>query len=235
MKCIKYILLIFLLACVSKAPNSPDRTEVFKNFPVNSNLRCVGLSLIVETLLENKYTDDDTKADANQFSDIIYRKQFEDAKVKIPQTIKIDGTELPINSHKAMNHLGTLITDIYKKEFYRIYKTEEGKKRIDSQNKLYLKNLKELTDILNPDPDKLEVFFGTGKRTFDDGTIKTTLHAFILGIDKNGEIIVRDPNDPREFWKCKVDKTKEGLTVGWRCKYRDTGHVTSQTYHIVST
>jgi hypothetical protein len=234
MKYLTFILLLFLSGFVHAAEKGPNRALVLQNIPVNSDLRCVGLSVIVELLLDAQYSKETIQVDAKPFSDSVYNNLFGKSKLSIPQHIKVNNRLLPIHSKEAIDHLGTLTTNIYKKEYHAACKTQKGKVRVNSQHKFFIKTLQDITTLLKADLDEMEVFIGMGKRTFDDGTVKTTHHAFILGLDDNGDLVVRDPNDPREAWKCKVQKSDTGLTVGWRCLYRDTGHSTSQAYHLIS-
>jgi hypothetical protein len=234
LKSLNFILFMFVLSCAQNAEKRPSRALILQNMPVNSNLRCVGLSVTVELLLDGHYSKEKTEVDAKGFSESVYNNLFEKSKPVIPRHIKVNDQLLPIHSKEAINHLGTLITNIYRKEYYKVSKTPKGKVRVNSQYKFYLKTLQDVIKLLKADPDEMVVFIGVGKRTFDDGTIKITNHAFILGLDNNGALIVKDPNDPRETWKCEVQKSHRGLAVGWRCRYRKTGHVTSQTYHIMT-
>ena len=230
-----YLVLTFLIACQTvEDSSSPNRNIVLKNIPMNSDLRCVGISVTVETLLEQQYAKNKLSLDAESFSKSVYNNLFNpQSTLEIPRNLKIDGKLISTDSKEAMNHLGTLISNIYKSEFHEALATNEGKRRLRSQQSLFLKKRQDIIDVLNNDLDKHEVFMGTGRRFFDDGNIKTTNHAFILGL-VNDEIIVYDPNDPEVALACEIEEKPYGITVKWRCRYRDTGETTTQFYYLIS-
>ena len=120
-----FIFILILLGCqsVPPEPSGPDRLLVLQNMPVNSNLRCVGISVTVEALLEQKYSKSLVVGDAEAFSERLYDSLFSpQSNIVLPREVKVDNRQLPIFSKEAMNHLGTLTTNIYKSEFQKAWK-----------------------------------------------------------------------------------------------------------------
>ena len=233
-----FCFIYFILICLSLRANDSmskaiDRKQVFKNIPMNSDLRCLGISLVVETLLEQNKFKPDSKLKAETFAKTIYQSLYKKNTISVPAKIEIDNKTYDVWSKEAINHLGTLVSDIYKAEYKRNEKTPEGKIRLKTSSKYILKRHKDIIDVLNKDSDKHQLFLGSGMRFFNDGSIKTTHHAFILFL-KDKELYVYDPNDPRQAWKCKIRESIRGVIVSWRCKYRDTGEVTNQSYYLTT-
>ncbi len=94
-------------------------------------------------------------------------------------------------------------------------------------------NAKALESVLDGEPDRTDAFFGSGTRTFADGSVESTHHVFLIGKQADGKKYVYDPNDPGSPIPCRITDRAGGVEVQWVCRYRDTGNVTTQRYRIV--
>jgi hypothetical protein len=71
-------------------------------------------------------------------------------------------------------------------------------------------------------------------RRFPDGTFKDTNHAILISKNASGEKVVYDPNDPGTPIVCRVQDIGDGVEVTWKCRYRDTGQLTTQRYQVLA-
>jgi len=112
--------------------------------------------------------------------------------------------------------------------------SEAGIQRLRTAMTNIVMSSEKLDAILDADPDKIDVFLCAGIRRFPDGTFKDTNHAILIAKTANGDKVVYDPNEPGSAIACRLNDTEDGLEITWKCRYRDTGQVTIQRYHLLS-
>jgi hypothetical protein len=201
--------------------------------PLNAEYCCVGICAVTAMLLQGKAVEDSPAESCDVVAARIYQSLKTQRQVSFPLRVMVDGKELPIDARESLRALSTAVADLYKQDYARSLKSEEGIRRLRVAEELYLHNDKDLKKVLQADADHVEMFFAIGTRFFPDGKMKPTNHAVLIGQKDNGETYVYDPNDPGQQLDCRTVETAMGLTVEWKSRYRDTGEVTTQRYRIV--
>jgi len=214
------------------APFSP--AEILRNMPVNRESRCVGISLVAGALLEGQMLTDDVTDDPATLAQQIYDASLNKTKVQFHTRLTRDDGAAPIQSRDALEQLSTTVADLYKQRHMELIATEKGRQRLRAAMGEVVTSSAELDAILDADPDQIDTFFCVGMRRFPDGTFKDTNHAILIAKNSIGDKIVYDPNDPGAAIPCRLHDTGDGVEVTWKCRYRDTGQVTTQRYQILA-
>ncbi|MEX0818408.1 MAG: hypothetical protein WD070_02410 [Pirellulaceae bacterium] len=217
----------------AEAVNLPSREIVLGNLPTNSDQRCIGIAMVSEALLDGVRLEEDGPDDVTEIVQQIYRSLTDGQIVRYRRDVMIGATRVPILSGAAIDKLSTLVADKYKRDYFRLLKTEAGRQKLFAAQSDFVVSSRDLERILAADADELDAFCGVGRRVFPDGEEKETTHAFLIGRGPDDKIVVYDPNDPGLPIACQISNTEDGVTIEWTCRYRDTGHVTTQTYRIV--
>jgi hypothetical protein len=216
------------------SPTGPNSAEILRNMPVNSDSRCVGISLVAAALLEGEVLADDAADDPTALGRQVYDGARKKTTVRYHPRIALDDGPAPIQSREALEKLSTIVADLYKQRHMELIGSEAGLRRLRAAMASVVKSAEELDAILDGDSDKTDAFFCVGMRRFPDGTFKDTNHAILIAKNSTGEKIVYDPNDPGAAIPCKLHDTGDGVEVTWKCRYRDTGDVTTQRYQILA-
>jgi hypothetical protein len=209
------------------------REAILANMPTNSEKRCVGISVVVEALLDGDRLKDSDHEQAEKIANRIYDQLLDGRPLRYHTHVLIDGEGVPIDSSEAIETLCTLVTDRYKQDYRRLIETDAGRRKLDMAGKSFIATSNQLDRILDLDPDKTDVFFGSGRRLFPDGTIDDTYHAFLISKTANGDKFVYDSNSPGAPIPCQITDHDDGVTIKWRCRFQTTGKITTQTYRIV--
>lgn len=209
------------------------RETILRNISTNSDKRCVGISLVAEALLDGLPVEEDDCGTAEDLAQRIYDGLATNRQLRFGRQVMIEGTCVTLISKTAIDQLSTLVAEKYKQDFARLMTTEQGRRKLLAAQDSFVASPRELDRILDADADKLDAFFGSGIRRFPDGTTEDTYHAFLIGKDADGELVVYDANDPGYPIECKLFKDEPGVAIEWTCKYRDTGQTTTQHYLIV--
>lgn len=217
----------------AEAGNLRLREIVLNNLPTNSDQRCIGIAMVSEALLDGVRLEEDGPDDVAQIAQQIYLSLTNGQVVRCRRDVMIGATRVPIFSAAAIDKLSTLVADKYKRDYFRLLKTEAGRQKLFAAQSDFVVSSRDLERILAADADELDAFCGVGRRVFPDGTEKETTHAFLIARSPDGKLVVHDPNDPGRPIACQILNTDDGVTIEWTCRYRDTGHVTTQTYRIV--
>ena len=205
-----------------------------RNMPMNSELRCVGIATVAEALLQAKQLGKDSRPlSVALLSERISNNWTLGKTISIPPMVQIGGQNQPLTSSQSLNRLSTKVTDIYKQTHERLAKSEGGREQLRAAARQFLPTRKKLDEILDDDPDRTAVFCGVGRRFFSSAKVTTTYHAFLIRKMNDGRKFIFDPNDPGSPIPCKVVDASDGVTVEWRCRYRDTGQITRQKYRVV--
>ncbi len=215
-------------------PTGLTREDVFRNMPVNSDSRCVGISLVTGGLLEGEMLSGETAADPELLGRQIYAAALKKTPLHFPATVQLDDGPAAIQSREALEKLSTIVADIYKQRHRELIGSDAGLRRLRSAMARVVKSSDELDAILDRDPDKTDAFFCVGMRRFPDGTFKDTNHAILIAKNADGEKVVYDSNDPGAAIPCKLHDTGDGVEVTWKCRFRDTGQITTQRYQILA-
>jgi len=217
----------------ANARNASPRESILRHTPTNSDKRCVGISVVSEALLDGIRLEGDGPGNVAQIAQQIYNSLPTGQEIRYRRDVTIEGVRVPIHSEAAIDKLSTLIADKYKRDYFRLLKTEEGRQKLLAAQNSFVVTSSELERILDADVDKIDAFCGFGRRLFPDGTLKKTTHAFLIGKRSDGDIVVYDPNDPGSPIICQILNKEGGVTIKWTCQYRDTGHITTQCYRVV--
>lgn len=215
------------------AASTPRREALFRNMPTNSGKRCLGIAVVAEALLDGVPLRENGEEEVAQIARRIYGGLTTGQRLRYPRQVTIEGKRLPIYSTAALDKLSTLVADNYKRDYSRLVKTDEGRRKVLVAQNSFVATSDALERLLDADPDKLDAFFGSGRRLFPDGTVKDTFHAFLIGKGADGGIVVYDPNEPGLPITGELSNTAKGVTLKWVCRYRDTGRVTAQRYLVV--
>ncbi len=216
----------------STAEFSP--AEILRNMPVNSDSRCVGISLVAGALLEGEMLGGEVADDPETLSKQIYDAALNKTPIRFHASVRLDDGPAPIQSHEALERLSTMVADLYKQRHFELIGTEPGRQRLRGAMAKVVKSSEELDAALDADPDKIDTFFCVGMRRFPDGTFKDTNHAILIAKNPSGEMVVYDSNDPGAAIPCRLHDTGDGVEVTWKCRYRDTGQLTTQRYQILA-
>ena len=214
-------------------PKPPTRAAVLSNIPRNSDKRCVGITVVAEALLNEVRSEGTARGEVEIVAQRMYDNLTTGRHLRYPPTVMIDGMRVPITSEEAIDRLSTLVAKKYKRDYSRLLETEEGRQKLLAAGNSFVTTSCALDRILEADPDTMDAFFGSGSRLFPDGSVQDTHHAFLIGKTSNGDTVVYDANDPGLPITCQLLNTHEGVAVEWTCRYRDTGHITTQRYLVV--
>lgn len=234
----QWVVAITLFAFTVEPPATPAAfrpEQILLNMPVNSDHRCVGISLVAAALLEGELIADDRADDAGELGKQIYDAAFVKRRVRFRAKLKVDDRDEPIQSRMALNALATAVADRYKQRHLELIATAEGRNKLWTAEGAVLRDMAELDTLLAMDKDHIVAMLVAGSRRFPDGSVKDTNHAVLIAKTPAGEKVVHDPNDPGQPISCRFAKTDEGLTIAWTCRYRDTGETTSQRYLMIET
>lgn len=214
---------------------TPDRTRdaILENLPTNSDKRCVGIATVAEALLDGEASVEASNLTAEQLAQQIYDQIATGKTVAYTPTILIDKEVHPVTSQAVLSLVSTLVADLYKQDYLRLMKTDQGRARIIAAGDRVIRSREELLQILKNDLDQIAVFAGEGIRSFPDKKLQKTRHAFLVGKLDDNTLFVYDPNDPSQPIRCRHAKLVKGLVLRWSCRYRDTGEVTTQQYYLV--
>jgi hypothetical protein len=207
---------------------SPE--QILLNMPVNSDHRCVGISLVAAALLEGELIADDRSDEAHELGGRIYDAAFVKRRVRFRAKLKVGDRDEPIQSRVALDALATAVVDRYKQRHLELIATAEGRNKLWAAEGTVLRDMAELDTLLATDADHIVPLLVSGSRRFSDGSVKNTNHAVLVAKTPAGEKVIHDPNDPGHPISCRFAKTDDGLTVTWTCRYRDTGETTTQQY-----
>jgi len=227
---------ITLFALAVEPPATPaafSPEQILLNMPVNSDHRCVGISLVAAALLEGELVADDRADEAHELGERIYGAAFMKRRVRFRAKLKVGDRDEPIQSRVALNALATAVADRYKQRHLELIATAKGRNRLWAAEGTVLRDMAELDSLLMTDADHIVPLLVVGSRRFPDGSVKDTNHAVLVAETLAGEKVVHDPNDPGQPIPCRFTKTAEGLSVAWTCRYRDTGETTSQQYFMI--
>jgi len=209
----------------------PADELILRNMPMNSDLRCMGISTVAEALLESRRSQGETSV--KQLSQTIYMNWTSGNSIVCPGRLTFGDKTFLVSSTAALNQLSTEVADLYKQHYEKLLETDAGRQQLQLASQQFIRNERALNDILEVDPDLTEVFCGVGLRQFRDGRIKRTNHAFLIRKLKSGRKVVFDPNDPGRPIQCKLVASDEGINAEWRCLYRNTGEFTTQKYRLI--
>ncbi|MFG0334670.1 MAG: hypothetical protein ACF8TS_15040 [Maioricimonas sp. JB049] len=214
-----------------------------QHMPVNSQRRCVGVCAVSEALLEGRPQTGDEPVGEGPAADsrlhdpavlarAIYSGLARETPVTYPRTVRIDGESRPIESPAVLARLSTLVADMYRTDFQRVSASSDHARQLALAQRTFVPDRASLLKMLRRDRDRTALFIGTGERTFPDGRLRPTYHAFLLTEAKDGRILVFDPNAPGQPWPCTIRDTPAGVQVAWTSPYRDTGQTTHQQYRV---
>jgi len=215
------------------SPREATRQAILRNMPINSQQRCVGISIVTEALLDSLPAVGAGRETVEDAARRLYRGLGDQQPTRLPPQLLIFATVIDIDSPAAIAKLSLCVTDLYKQDFARLSKTEAGRQKLLAAEDRFVATDAELERILEGDPDRTEAFFGSGSRIFPDGTVETTHHVFLIGRQADGQKCVYDSNDPGRPIACQLANRRQGVEVEWTCQYRDTGQETTQRYLIV--
>jgi hypothetical protein len=217
-----------------ESPTAFSPAEILRNMPVNSDLRCVGISLVAGALLEGQMLVDDAADDPATLGRQIFDDAPKKSVVRYHSRLLLEDGAAPIQSREALERLSTAVADLYKQRHQELIATDKGRYRLRAAMSKVVKSSAELDAVLDADPDRIDTFFCVGMRRFPDGTFKDTNHAILIAKNQAGEKIIYDPNDPGEAIPCRLQDIGDGVEVTWKCRYRDTSQVTTQRYQILA-
>lgn len=201
--------------------------------PMNSDHRCMGISLVALALLQGEAlaTEDcEPPADLGQK---IYDSVTRGAKLRFSRQVCLSNGAQAIESPAALERLSTLVADLYKQDHFALVAAAGGLQKLEAANATFIASLKELDQILDADPARLDAFCARGYREFADGRVEGTAHVVLIGKDAAGKKFVYDPNDPGKRLDCRLQDSPTGVSIEWTCRYRDTGHITTQSYNLI--
>lgn len=227
---------LFVLAVEPPATQPAFQPErILLNMPVNSERRCVGISLVAAALLEGELIADERADESLELSGRIYEAAFTKARVRFRAKLRVNERDEPIESRAALDALATAVADRYKQRHFELISTAEGRNRLWAAEQAVIPDIAHLDALLAVDVDHIVPLLAVGSRRFADGSVRDTNHAVLIAKTAAGEKVVHDPNDPGQPISCQFAKTDEGLTVTWTCRYRDTGETTTQLYLMIET
>lgn len=230
------VITLYALAVEPPAIPAAFRPEqILLNMPVNSDHRCVGISLVAAALLEGELIADERADEVRELGARIYDSAFVKRRVRFRAKLKVDNREEPIQSSVALDALATAVVDRYKQRHLELIATAEGRNKLWAAEGVVLRDMSELDMLLAADIDHIVAMLVVGSRRFPDGSVKDSNHAVLIAKTAAGDKVVHDPNDPGQPISCRFAKTAEGLTVAWTCRYPETGESTSQHYLMVET
>lgn len=207
---------------------SPE--QILLNMPVNSDHRCLGISLVAAALLEGELLAVDRSDEAHELGKRIYDAAFLKQRVSFGARLKVNDRDELIQSRAALDALATAVADRYKQRYLELIATTEGRNKLRAAETAVLRDMAELDGLLAADADHIVALMVVGTRRFADGSVRDTNHVVLIAKNPAGEKVIHDPNDPGQPVSCRLAKRDDGLTVTWTCRYRDTGEMTTQHY-----
>lgn len=207
--------------------------QLLLDMPVNSDRRCVGISLVGAALLEGELRSGQVSDDVREVGRRIYEAAFDRSRVRYPARLRVEGRDVAIQSREGLEALTSAVADCYKQRHLELIETAKGRHKLWAAERTVLQDSAELEALLDADADHVVPMLAAGSRRFADGTVKDTNHAVLFARQASGETVVYDPNDPGQPIACRFSKTGEGLLVSWTCRFRDTGQTTTQSYYLI--
>jgi len=234
-------LLITLLVVIARiaggqeAPSRPAITaaELLGNMPVNSDSRCLGITLVAAALLEGEPLAGGEADRPQALAEKIFEGAFTGKRVPYYSKLRVGNQDLPLQSRAALDSLATAVADRYKQRYLELVATAGGHGRLLKAQRRVLTDRGALDALLAADGDGILPVLLQGDRRFADGELKATSHAALITKNAQGEKVVYDPNDPGQPIPCELETTADGLMIEWTCRYRNTGKVTTQRYLII--
>ncbi len=227
------------VAATAQTSATVDRADsavplVLKNMPMNSDLRCVGISSVAEALLEGRASKSVTsETSLDQLAKSIFDGLSTDNAIDYPAEVRVNQQLRQITEPDVLNEISSRVAALYKAEATRIADSPAGLKKLRAAQAAVLRSEEELHGALDADDDKTEVFCCFGYREFPDGQYKQTLHAVVMSKTDQGTIVVFDSNDPGGPIACNFRTFQGELIAQWSCKYRNHGYETTQRYRLV--
>src|SRR5262249_37333858 len=200
----------------------------------NSDSRCVGISLVAGALLDGQMLADDATDDPATLARQIFDGALKKSAVRYHPRVLLEDGAAPIQSREGLEKLSTAVADLYKQRHLELIATDKGRQRLRAAMGKVVTSSAELDAVLDADPDKIDTFFCVGMRRFPDGTFTDTNHAILIAKNSSGDKVVYDPNDPGEVIPCRLQDIGNGVEITWKCRFRDTGQVTTQPYQILA-
>jgi hypothetical protein len=210
------------------------RTAILSRLPTNSDKRCVGITVVAAALLEGVLLPGDECDQAAEIAGRIYRGLTTGQPLRHHRYVCVAGKPAPLTSAAAMDALSTRVAEHYKRDYDRLSGTPSGRRQLVAAQNRFVATSEKLRGLLEADTDHTEVFIGIGDRTFPDGTVQETYHAFLVGLNPQGQCIIYDSNDPGKPIPCELSETSEGVELAWTCRYRDTNQQTTQRYLVIA-
>jgi hypothetical protein len=209
--------------------------EVLGNMPMNSGLRCMGISLVSEALLDGEVFDADDCDTADNIGQQILSNAHTKQTIRFSSLVCWDGTKAPVQSRKALTKLSDVVADLYKRMHDEMAATESGRLKLESAMAPLVADVADLDTLLDTDRDNLLAFCAIGVREFPDGTSKDAYHVVLVGRDESGQKVIYDSNDPGRPIPCVLTADSDGLRVVWTCLFRHTEQFTTQECRLVPT
>jgi hypothetical protein len=215
----------------TRQPFRPE--QILKNMPVYYDRRCVGVSLVAAALLEGELIAGEECDVPLELGKRIYEAAVTKQRVRFHRELCLGQTRTAVESRPALDALSSAVADQYKAQYEAMKVTADGVAKLRRAETEVVKDEDELHQLLDADKDKIVAFPVSGKRIFPDGSVKDTNHAVLIAKKPTGAIVVYDPNEPGEPLPCWRVKTAEGLRIGWKCAYKDSGLTTTQDYQLL--
>src|SRR5204863_1694943 len=142
--------------CLAESPFSPS--EILRNMPVNSDSRCVGISLVAAALLEGQIENGDDCDLPAELGRKIYDGALNKTAPRYYLKLCLDEGARPIQSREALEKLSTVVADLYKQRHLELIASEQGIQRLRAAMAKVVMSSEELDAILGADSDKIDVF-----------------------------------------------------------------------------
>ena len=214
------------------APTVASHAEVLSLMSLNHDRQCVAISLVAETILQAEIETDA----APQLPDIIAMRMFDNLatgeRLALPRKLKFSGDMRAIDDPEAIKTLVAAADAYYARFCEGIYADPVRLAQHAEAAQDYVNDRKALVALLAADPDGAAMFCGYGMRTFADGEIGSTDHAFLIRLLPSGQLAVYDPNDITRPHRPTITTTGDGLRIEWSSVYKNTGRWATQRYKI---
>jgi hypothetical protein len=201
--------------------------------PMNSDHRCMGISLVALALLQGEPQATQGCEPPADVAQHIYDRVTRGAKVRFSRQVCLSSGPQAIESPAALERLSTIVADLYKQDHFALIAAAEGLQKLEAANASFIASRQELDQILDADSARLDAFCARGYREFADGRVEGTAHVVLICKDAAGKKFVYDPNDPGKRLDCRLEDSPTGVWIEWTCRYRDTGQVTTQSYNLI--
>jgi hypothetical protein len=146
--------------------NWDDKSEVINNMSANQDDDCLGISAVVETLLEGESQQCPGGEDVDDFALRIFENLDKGDPLTYCGVTVLDHKEYRCFSRDAILAFSKRVSRSYKAEFARFSQTEEGRKLLSEAQSKFVETEEELDGILENDSDRIAVFCARGKRIF---------------------------------------------------------------------